>query len=402
MVTFRLCNDTIQADVILMSSLDYRFVQVGGKGRVSHYAPRTTSGHQQHLVYIKPFTSRLVHMPIVATTKGRIKVTIVGRSQVGKDVKEIEMDVIADGAAVDMHTSLLLDMTSQAFLVKFLNINVTEDPVIPYIENFQRFVPGSPEATISLIGDVVGAPADVEEHLVDFTSLGISRAAKSGELLMFNFAYHLKSLWYLRLTDQLTSTEQREKAKQWLDVLNQDYVSQMSFFRGRNFYMFFTETGSVWLNAFCAKTYHEAIYSEWEHQLFIDPNIIKEAVLFILPHQQTDGHFIESLETVSRNLSKTHRYTPVALTAYVLITLNKVSSSLGSVGSPAANAKKAAINYLENQLPHLTAPFEIAITTYALLEVGTDSGRGSHQRHHCFPLVSASPNFFQLRLRPNH
>lgn len=99
---------------MLMSCIDYRFVQVEPKGRVSHYQPRTTTGNQQHLIYIRPYSSKLVHMPVVATTKGKIRVTIVGRSQVGKYTKEIEMNVMADGVSVDMHTSLLLDMTSQA------------------------------------------------------------------------------------------------------------------------------------------------------------------------------------------------------------------------------------------------------------------------------------------------
>lgn len=118
----------------MLPSIDYRFVQVEPKGRVSHYGPRLTTGKQQHLIYIKPYSSRVVHMPMVATTKGgqrqewnhsdslfnagKIRVTIVGSSQVGKDTKEIEMNVIADGVAVDVHTSLLLDMTSQAYLVK--------------------------------------------------------------------------------------------------------------------------------------------------------------------------------------------------------------------------------------------------------------------------------------------
>lgn len=256
----------------------------------------------------------------------------------------------------------------QAYLVKFLNINVTEDPVIPFVDHIQRFVSGSPEATVSLIGDVVGAPGFLEDKLVDFSSMGISRPAKSGELMMFNFAYHFYTVLYLRLTDQLRGEDRLEQTKQWLDILNQDYVSQVTFFRNGSFSMFKRSPGSVWLSAYCAKVYHEAIYAEWEHLLYIDSEIIRKAVHFVLHHQQADGSFIES-QHMPRNMStNTHRFTPVALTSHVLITLCKVTTGLGKVGIEVANAKKSAVQYLEHMLPNIMSPYEIAITTFALYE----------------------------------
>ena len=304
----------------------------------------------------------------MATTKGKIRVTIVGSSQVAKDIKEIEMNVIAEGISVDMHTSMLLDMTNQAYLVKFLNINVTEDPIIPFVDHIRRFMPGSPQATVSVIGDVVGAPGFISDNLVDFSSLAIPRPAKSGELMMFNFAYHFYTLYYLRLTDQLHGPDRYDKAKQWLDILNQDYVSQAAFYRNGSFAMFKRGSGSVWLSAYCSRIYHAAIYPEWEHLLFIDPEIIRQSMHFVLHHQERDGSFIESHHMPINATVNTHRFTPVALTAHVLIAMCKVTTGLGHVGLEAANAKKMAIRYLESELPRLQSPYEIAITSYALLE----------------------------------
>lgn len=59
----------------------------------------------------------------------------------------------------------------------------------------------------------------------------------------------------------------------------------MPFFRNGSFAEHKRGRGSVWLSAYCARVYHEAIYAEWDYMLFIDPNIIKQAMHFVLHHQ---------------------------------------------------------------------------------------------------------------------
>ncbi|RWS10332.1 CD109 antigen-like protein, partial [Dinothrombium tinctorium] len=351
----------IRADVILEESIDYCFVLVGEMGLVSHYKPDLICNKKyQHLVYIKAQSSKIVPVPIVAVTKGKIQVTIIGRTQVGKEREEIFIDVITDGASVSVHTSFLLDMRSQAYLLKYININVTDDPVIPY-QVYRRFIYDTPEAEVSVIGDVVGAPAYDEQNIVTYSSLGIAKPAKSGELFMFNFAYHYNTLLYLRLTDQLTAKDTRR----WLQLLNQDYVYQLTYFKDDAFTMFQRE-GSVWLSAYCAKIYYSAQYAEWENLLFIDPIIIEKSIRFVLNHQDKSGFFYEP----SKNISS-FRYTPVALTSHVLRTLSKVSALPGNIGVHIANGKKAAVTYLEKQMPQIESPYELAIATLALTEAGS-------------------------------
>jgi CD109 antigen len=53
------------------------------------------------------------------------------------------------------HTSVLLDLSSRAFVLQYMHINVTESPIIPY--DFDRYyVYSSNLADISVVGDVVG------------------------------------------------------------------------------------------------------------------------------------------------------------------------------------------------------------------------------------------------------
>lgn len=281
------------------------------------------------------------------------------------------MEVLADGSEVFLHTSLMLDLRAQAYLVKFLDINVTEDPIIPYQDIVRRYVFGSPKASVTIIGDVVGTPAKVNP-IIDFTNLGIKYTAKSGELRMFNFAYHLYTLIYLRLTNQLESSDKQELSKELLEALSRDYVHQLAFYKNDSFTMFERES-SVWLTAYCARVYFDAQYDDWHNFIYIDPKIIENSILFVLEHQildhsELDGSFYEP--TPFRNLSSP-RHTPVALTAHVLISLAKVSDVYGNIGVKASNAKQSAISFLERKLQDLKSPYEVAITTYALMEAGS-------------------------------
>ena len=46
--------------------------------------PITSTGVHQHLIYIKPYSSFLVPVPVVPTTRGKIKIIIIGRCQAAK------------------------------------------------------------------------------------------------------------------------------------------------------------------------------------------------------------------------------------------------------------------------------------------------------------------------------
>ena len=292
------------------------------------------------------------------------------------------MEVLADGAQVSLHTSLLLDMRAQSHIVKFLDINITEDPIIPYQDTYRRYLFGSPKAKVTVIGDVVGIPSKVEP-LIDFTNLGIKYTAKSGELLLFDFAYRLYSLIYLRLTNQLEDSDKQILMKQMLEQLNRDYVYQMRFYNNQSFIMFdnnYSE-GSVWLSAYSARVYFDAQYDDWHHFIYIDPNVIKNSIEFILryqilDHSYLDGSFYEPnlLGNPLGHLSSP-RLTPVALTSHVLISLVKVTDVYGEVGVKASNAKQSAIRFLERNLQALTSPYEVAVSTYALMEAGSPDAK---------------------------
>ena len=292
------------------------------------------------------------------------------------------MEVLADGAEVSLHTSLLLDLRTQSYLVKFLDINVTEDPIIPYQDIYRRYMYGSPKAQVTLIGDVVGLPARLEPP-IDFTNLGIKYTAKSGELRLFNFAYRLYTLIYLRITNQLDSDERQELMKNSLEALNRDYVHQMAFYKNDSFGMFDITNGlsSVWLTAYCARVYFDAQYDDWHNFIYIDPKVVQNSIDFVLKHQISDpmsdleGSFFEPMPFAALGWATSPRLSPVALTAHVLITLVKVMDFYGEIGVKISNAKQTSVRFLERKLPALISPYEVAITTYALMEAGSPDAK---------------------------
>jgi CD109 antigen len=295
-----------------------------------------------------------------------------------KDRKEIEVEVLADGAQVSLHTSMLLDLRAQSYIIKFLDMNVTEDPIIPYQDIYRRYMFGSPKAWVTVIGDVVGVPAKLDPR-IDFTNLGIKYTAKSGELRLFDFAYRLYTLIYLRLTNQLEDNDKQELSKQLLEALNRDYVHQMTFYKDGSFAMFdmsYTQS-SVWLTAYAARVYFDAQFDDWNRQIYIDPKVIHTSVEYvlnrqILDHSYFDGSFYEDMSF--RNWSSP-RLTPVALTAHVLITLVKVTDVYGDLGVRISNAKQSAIGFLERQLIGLSSPYEVAIATYAMMIAGSPDAK---------------------------
>lgn len=60
-----------------------------------------------------------------------------------------------EGATVDRHTSIMLDLRSRAVVYEYMDIILDESYVIP-LSILRRFVAGSPRGRVTICGDVVG------------------------------------------------------------------------------------------------------------------------------------------------------------------------------------------------------------------------------------------------------
>lgn len=361
----------IEVIVVLARSPDYKFVHVGPFGRVSSYGPQTSHGEHHHLIVIRPGRSTVVYMPIVAQRLGDIDVTVIAKTQVAKDVVVKSLHVDADGIPQHVHTSVVLDLSQGAYLIKYLDTNITDTPIINFREE-RRYIFGSNKATISVVGDVVG-PA-FPSMPMNASSL-LRKPFDCGEQNMFNFAINMYTLFYLRMTGQRMPQTEKEAFK----YLNIQYQRQLSYQNADGSFRAFrwNNKPSVWLTAFCARIMYKATFQEWENFLFIDPSVINKAIGWILQHQTQDGAFYETaihpydrkMNLSTKSFGDNVRYRNISLTAHVLITLSEVKDLRGEVSGKVSTAKWSAVRYLERML-HIvkssTDPYELSIVTYAL------------------------------------
>lgn len=372
----------IEVTIILHNSPDYKFVQVSEFGEVSSYSPETTFGEHQHLISLKPDETAFVYLPIVATRLGMVNVTISAITQVARRTIHKVLQVEADGIPQVMHTAIVLDLSQGSYLIKHLDTNVTESPIVKY-DKVRRYIHGSNKATVSVSGGVVG-PIFPTMPVDSNSSLRLP--SDCGEQNMFNFAINLLSISYLRQTGQETPEIKKEVFKH----LNLLYQRQLGFRnKDGSFRVFKSSTEpSVWLTAFVARYLHQATSQEWENYIYIDPDVIDSAIGWLVGKQTQEGSFSEPMSFFAHDrklsngaarlglASDDFKVKNVTLTAYVLIALHSVKDRAGEQAARANNARILAQKYLESLLHRTTIktaqdPFDLALVTYALTLVNS-------------------------------
>lgn len=365
----------LEATIILAGSPDYKFIKVGEGGDVMSYNPDTVFGEHQHAITVKPDDTTFVYIPIVARRLGQVNVTISVMSQISNKTVTKSLHVEADGIPQLMHTALVIDLSQGSYMIKHLDTNVSQSPVVKY-DTVRRYIYGSNEGRVSVSGGVVGPifptmPVDSKSSLM--------LPADCGEQNMFNFAINLLSISYLRQTGQETPEAKREVFK----YLNLLYQRQLNFrTKDGAFHVFESSLEpSVWLTAFSARYLHLATAQEWENHIYIDPEVIDSAIGWLVSKQSHEGSFSEqSFFAHDRKLdpngragyhNEDFRVKNVSLTAFVLVALHSVKDRAGEQASRANNARILAQKFLESALHRTTIkssidPFDLSLVTYAL------------------------------------
>lgn len=370
-----LMSKEIEVMLSLANSPDYKFVKVKESGQVSSYNPETLSGEHQHLITVKSEETTYVHIPIVASKLGDIKVTVSAVTQAARKVISKNLHVEADGIPQTMHTALVVDLSQGSYLIKHLDTNVSESPVVKY-ERVRKYIYGSNKVKVSISGGVVGPIVPtIPTDSIDTLRL----PSDCGEQNMFNFASNLLMISFLRQTGQESPEVKREVFKH----LNLLYQRQLSFRNKDGSFRVFKSSPepSVWLTAFVARYLHQATAQEWENYIYIDPDVIDTAIEWLVTKQNQEGAFVEQssfafdrkLDAGQRSgfIPEDYKLKNVSLTAYVLIALHSLKDRAGEQSVKANNARIMAQKYLESAIHRTTVktaadPFDLSIITYAL------------------------------------
>lgn len=353
---------------------NYNFVWVDEMGITSAYDPKTTEGDHQTIVFLEPGESRDIFLPIVSKfVQGEFDFTVTAVCFMERDTVTKHVRLLPDGVLNYYHTPYLIDMIKYGSeTIPDLQIPIPDQFVVPEVR-YHLYVPGSGVADISLFGDVV-TPGFFKKYM---NTEDVFRKPFGGaEMNMFNFAYNLLTLRFKKANQQLSA----ETLKTSLAYLNIGLQRQLSYMNADGSFRMFREddsnSSSIWLSAFVAKTLHEARFGEWERDLFIPIELINKIVEFLCSKQNETGAwypdgpiFDRKFSSLVDNPNQEMYGHPVPLTAYVLIALYKIETDVsGAALSCIDKSRQLAAKYLASEgakTPNREI-FHLAITAYAM------------------------------------
>ena len=218
-------------------------------------------------------------------------------------------------------------------------------------------IPGSARTQVVLTGNYISQTIEGLEGLLQMPF-------GCGEQNMILFAPNVFVAKYLEETGQI-KPEVMAKAEY---LMITGYQRELTYRRHDGSFSAFGQDdaeGSLWLTAFVLKTFAQA-----DGLIYIDDNVLDEAVQWIVQHQRPDGSFepvgfLHHQELLGGLKGNT------ALTAYVAIALLEAGET---------SEANAAVRYLEGRLTEIDAPYTMAIVAYALSLADSGAAGDAHQK----------------------
>ncbi|XP_015775743.1 PREDICTED: C3 and PZP-like alpha-2-macroglobulin domain-containing protein 8 [Acropora digitifera] len=205
-------------------------------------------------------------------------------------------------------------------------------------------VPGSVNAIISAVGDLMGPTLKVDSLL--------RLPYGCGEQNMVNFAPSIYIMKYLSSVEQLSESIEN-KAK---NIMRTGYQRELTYKRNDGSYSAFGKKdseGNMWLTAFVLRSFAQA-----QPFIFVDPAELRSIQSWITGKQQSDGCF-PKLGTLFNKLLKGGVTTEATLTAFVTVSL------LESGMSPENEIIQAALNCLKSSFQsNLTDSYTLSLFAY--------------------------------------
>ena len=193
---FNFQSHRIEALIILHSSENYRFVNVGKKGKVSSYAPVLTEGEHHVLLILYPHEVRRLYLPFVPIIAGEIEIMIEGLTGVSREFFQETIKVEHEGVQNLFHTPTVLSLNNIPRQINEYDITVPEHFILP-LANTWDYVADSETCEIFISGDVAGPYflLGYDEWLN--TGNLIQRTTAPADSGLFDFAIMLYNLRYM-------------------------------------------------------------------------------------------------------------------------------------------------------------------------------------------------------------
>ncbi len=277
-----------------------------------------------------------VSFDISPNSLGTQKVKVTARSTQAADAVIKDIIVEPEGVQREEVTNLVLSAPSDNVLTTALPRDIVEGSARAYLAVTASYMAQTIEGLDKLLVMPFGC----------------------GEQNMMSLAPDVFIARYLEETGQV---KPEIMAKIEL-MMTTGYQRELTFMRSDGSFSAFGQSdkeGSLFLTAFVLKTFVQA-----KGLIYVDPQILSSTKDWIIQHQNSDGSFdpvgfLHHQEMMGGLTGKT------ALTAYVAIALLEAGET---------EASKAALIYLQEELPTINGPYAMALVAYAL-ELGENPGR---------------------------
>ncbi|XP_062608191.1 CD109 antigen-like isoform X3 [Saccostrea cucullata] len=317
--------------------------------------PTYVSQTQTATVQVPSGQAKSVFFPIVPAGLGMVDLTVKAQSTLAADGVRRQLLVEPEGVPKEYNTPILIDLKDTNTFTKTVPISLPASVVA-----------GSQHVKVTAIGDLMGPTVNNLDKLLQMPY-------GCGEQTMLGFAPDVFVTNYLSATHQL-SADIEDKA---LGFMEKGYQRELTFQHKDGSFSAFGDrdkSGSMWLTAFVAKSFHQA-----KSHIFIDDETLQRAIDWMISRQNADGSFPEPGRVIHKDMQGGSASGP-GLTAFVLISLLENSDLKGGVAQRIQTASQKAMTYLEGHVSTLTDDYALSIASYSLALAKSHSASSTFSR----------------------
>ncbi|XP_024270113.2 complement C3 [Oncorhynchus tshawytscha] len=318
-------------------------------------------GKYRQEVNMDPMSTRVVPYVIIPMKLGlhSIEVKASVKNSGSNDGVKRDLRVVAEGVLVKKETNVLLNPGKHG------GEQTSHIPSgVP-----RNQVPNSDADT--LISVTAGEQTSVlVEQAISGDSLG--------SLIVQPIGCGEQNMIYMTLP--VIATHYLDNTKKWEDIgldkrntaikyINIGYQRQLAYRKEDGSYAAWVKRqSSTWLTAYVVK-----VFAMSSSLISVQENVLCTAVKWlILNTQQPDGIFNEFAPVIHAKMTGNVRGSDndASMTAFVLIAMQEASSVCEQTVNSLPGSMAKAVAYLEKRLPHLTNPYAVAMSSYALANAG--------------------------------
>ncbi|XP_059162965.1 CD109 antigen-like [Physella acuta] len=338
---FNYLTDDMQVRVTLAASkcFHYIFIHETGNQELKQFDAVQD-------VVVKAGEAMTVYFPIVPADLGRIDVEVKAQSTKAADTVRRQLLVEAEGVPKQYNIPVLIDLTERK-----TTFSKTIDLTLP-----ANVVKGSELVRISAVGDLMGPTIAGLGSLLQIPT-------GCGEQTMLDLAANVYVTDYLDCVNQLYGDIKTKV----IDFTESGYQGVLTYKHSDGSFSAFgnsDKSGSMRLTAFVARVFHQA-----KRHIFVDDNIINDAIQWMIQQQNTDGSFPEPGVVLSRTM-KDQAGSGVRLTLFVLISLLENRDDMKYLNVDEAIQK--ALAYSEQEVAKLDDLYVLAMASYAFQLAGSN------------------------------